>query len=85
MQTSNGSKSEIPVGTFKGPPYDNIRKLAKSRSIEFTPSARPVQGGIQMRSRLWMVIAAAALVTFATVIIKKLRERAEAERMMVWG
>jgi hypothetical protein len=85
MQTSNWSKSEIPVGTFKGPPHDDIRKLTESRSIEFTPSARPVRGGIQMRSRLWMVIAAAALVTFATVIIKKLRDRAEAERMAVWG
>ncbi len=85
MQTSNGSKSGIPVEIFKGPLHDNIRKIAKSRSIEFTPSARPVRGGIQMRSRLWMVIAAAALVTFATVIIKKLRDRAEAERMAVWG
>jgi len=32
-----------------------------------------------------MVIAAAALMAFAAVIIKKQRERAEAKRMMVWG
>ena len=51
----------------------------------FTPSAQPVQGGIQMRSRIWMVIAAAALVAFAAISIKKQRERAEAGRMMVWG
>jgi len=51
----------------------------------FTPSAQPVQGGIQMRSRIWMLIAAAALVAFAVISIKKQRERAEAERMMVWG
>ena len=38
-----------------------------------------------MRSRMWMVIAAAALVAFAAIIIEKQRERAEAERMMVWG
>lgn len=32
-----------------------------------------------------MLIAAAALVAFAAITIKKQRERAEAERMMVWG
>jgi hypothetical protein len=32
-----------------------------------------------------MLIAAAALVAFAVISIKKQRERAEAERMMVWG
>jgi len=73
------------TGTSKGQPYDTIRKLAESRGIAFTPSARPVQGGIPMRSRIWMVIAAAALMAFAAVIIKKQRERAEAKRMMVWG
>ena len=41
--------------------------------------------GIQMRSRIWIVIAAAALVAFAAIIIEKQRERAEAKRMMVWG
>jgi hypothetical protein len=62
-----------------------MRKLAESRCIGFTPSARPVQGGIKMRSRIWMVIATAALVAFTAIIIKKQRERTEAERMMVWG
>ena len=38
-----------------------------------------------MRSRIWMVIAAAALVAFAAIIIEKQLERAEAKRMMVWG
>jgi len=41
-----------------------------------------------MRSRIWIVIAAAALVVggvFAAISIKKQREGVEAERMMVWG
>jgi hypothetical protein len=64
------------------------RKLAECQNIVFTPSAQPVQGGIQMRSRIWIVIAAAALVVggvFAAISIKKQREGVEAERMMVWG
>jgi len=32
-----------------------------------------------------MVIAAAALAAFAAITVMKQRERAEAERMMVWG
>ena len=42
-------------------------------------------GGIPMRSRIWIGVVAAGLAAFLTVIIKKQRERAEAERMMVWG
>ena len=38
-----------------------------------------------MRSRIWISVVAAGLAAFVTVIIKKQRERAEAERMMVWG
>lgn len=38
-----------------------------------------------MSSRKWIAIAAVALAVFATMVIKKQRERAEAERMMVWG
>jgi hypothetical protein len=32
-----------------------------------------------------MVVTAAALAAFTTIIIMKQRERAEAERMMLWG
>jgi hypothetical protein len=38
-----------------------------------------------MRSRMWIVILAAALVAFVAITIKNQRERSEAERMMVWG
>jgi hypothetical protein len=38
-----------------------------------------------MSPRIWIVIAAVALVALAAFGIKKQRERAEAERMMVWG
>ncbi len=38
-----------------------------------------------MNSRTWIVIAAVALVALGAVIVKRQRERAEAERMMVWG
>jgi hypothetical protein len=51
----------------------------------FIPSAESVQGGIQMTSRIWIVMAAVALVALAAIGVKKQRERAEAERMTVWG
>jgi hypothetical protein len=38
-----------------------------------------------MKSHIWIVMAAVALVALAAVGIKKHRERAEAERMMAWG
>ena len=38
-----------------------------------------------MRTRIWMVMAGAALAAFAAIIVMKQWERAEAERMMVWG
>lgn len=38
-----------------------------------------------MKSRVWIVIAAVALVAVAAIGIRKQQERAEAERMMVWG
>lgn len=38
-----------------------------------------------MRSRIWIVIAAVALVALGAVAIIKQQEREEAERMMVWG
>jgi hypothetical protein len=54
--------------------------------LGFTGSAQPVhRGGMQMRSRIWFVIAAVALAAVAAVTIMKQRERAEAERMAIWG
>ena len=50
-----------------------------------TPAAKPVQGGKHMRSPIWIVIAAAAVVALAAIGVKKQQERMEAERMMVWG
>ena len=41
--------------------------------------------GIPMRSRIWIGVVAAGLAALVTVIIKRQRERAETERMMVWG
>ena len=76
------------IGTSKGQPHDNIKKHGESGSIAFTPSAQAVQGAIQMTSRIWIVIAAAALVVggaLAAFSIKKQWERAEAQRMSLWG
>lgn len=38
-----------------------------------------------MRSHVWMLIATAALMALAIFSARKHRERAEAEKMMVWG
>jgi hypothetical protein len=38
-----------------------------------------------MTSRIWIVMAAVALVALAAIGVKKQRERTEAERMTVWG
>src|ERR1019366_8248974 len=84
-ETHRRCGGRVRIGISKGRPHDTIEEPAGSRCIALTPSAQPVQGDIQMRSRMWMVVAAAALVALATVIIEKQRQRAEAERMAVWG
>jgi hypothetical protein len=38
-----------------------------------------------MRARILIVLAAVAVVALAAAGIKRCRDRAEAERMMVWG